>query len=65
MSKKLNCWEFVNCGREKNGIMVPILAECEDVSNMKLDGLNDGVGAGRSCWMNQKSDCVMRKPGQI
>lgn len=61
MPKKLNCWEFVNCGREKNGIMVPILGECEVVSDMKHDGLNNGLGAGRACWMTHKSNCVMKK----
>jgi len=51
MSQKLNCWEFKNCGREKNGLMVPILGECAVYSYMKFDGLNEGQAAGRACWM--------------
>ena len=31
--------------------MAPILGECPISSYMKFDGLNEGVGAGRSCWM--------------
>jgi len=65
MSKKLNCWEYVNCGREKNGIMVPILGECKVISEMKYDGLNSGVGAGRACWMTLNKNCVMQKTKQI
>jgi len=65
MTKKLNCWEFVNCGREKNGLMVPILGECEVVSNMKYDGLNGGVGAGRACWLTHRNNCVMNKTKQL
>jgi len=51
MTQKLNCWEFKNCGREKDGLMVPILGECAVCSYMKFDGLNEGQGAGRACWM--------------
>lgn len=65
MSKKLNCWEFVNCGREKNGLMVPLLGECKVVKNMKHDGLNGGISSGRACWMTQKNDCVMKQSGQF
>ncbi len=65
MSKKLNCWEYMNCGREKNGIMVPILGECKVYSDMKYDGLNNGVGAGRACWMSSNNNCIMRQHSQL
>ena len=59
MSKKLNCWEYFNCGREKGGLMVPILGECSVASEMKYDGMNDGQAAGRACWMVHKgSGCT-------
>ncbi len=57
MTKAMNCWEFRNCGREKGGLMVPILGECPVASLLKFDGLNDGVGAGRACWMVGDSEC--------
>ena len=60
MGKKLNCWEFNNCGREKDGVMVPILGECRISSMLKYDGLNDGVGAGRACWMVKNLKCTNR-----
>ncbi len=31
--------------------MVPLLGECPVPSQMRFDGLNDGQGAGRACWM--------------
>lgn len=65
MSKKLNCWEYVNCGREKNGLMVPVLGECKVYSDMKHDGLNNGIGAGRACWMTHNKSCILIKSGQI
>ena len=51
MSQKLNCWEFKKCGREKGGLMVDILGECPVATAMKYDGQNDGIAAGRACWM--------------
>lgn len=36
--------------------MAPILGECPISTYMKFDGLNDGLGAGRSCWMAPHSD---------
>jgi hypothetical protein len=60
MTKKLNCWEYKNCGREKGGLMTPILGECPVPSFMKYDGLNGGLGAGRSCWMVPHSLCASR-----
>lgn len=64
MSKKLNCWEFHNCGREKNGIMVPLLGECPVSSKMKFDGHNGGVAAGRACWMVASQTCLKNKTGK-
>jgi len=54
---KLNCWEYKNCGREKGGLLVAALGECPVSSAMKYDGLNDGIGAGRACWMVEDSGC--------
>ena len=58
--RKLNCWEFMNCGREKGGLMVGLLGECPVSTTMKYDGLNNGRGAGRACWMVGASGCTGR-----
>lgn len=60
MPRKLNCWEFHNCGREKGGLMVSILGECPVSISMKHDGQNEGVGGGRVCWMVAGSACSMK-----
>lgn len=57
MTRKLNCWQFKNCGREKGGLMADALGECQVPSAMKYDGMNDGVGAGRACWMISGTGC--------
>lgn len=50
MSRKLNCWEFKNCGRGRGGIMIDTLGTCPIAEAMQCDGLNGGIAAGRVCW---------------
>jgi hypothetical protein len=57
MTRKLNCWEFRKCGREKGGLMADVLGECPVSTVMKYDGLNDGIGAGRACWIANDFRC--------
>lgn len=51
MSRKLNCWEFRNCGMEPGGIFSEIYGVCPIARTMKYDGVNGGLGAGRACWV--------------
>jgi hypothetical protein len=55
--RRLNCWEFRNCGREHGGLMVDVLGECPVANAMKFDGHNGGVAAGRACWIIPNSGC--------
>jgi hypothetical protein len=55
--RRLNCWEYRNCGREKGGLMVALLGECPVAAAMKYDGHNGGIAAGRSCWLVPESEC--------
>lgn len=50
MCKKLNCWEFNNCGREPGGIMAEVHGVCPIAQAFKFDGINEGQAAGRVCW---------------
>ena len=50
MSRKLNCWEYRNCGMEPGGIFSEIYGTCPVPTMMKYDGANGGRGAGRVCW---------------
>jgi len=50
ISRKVNCWEFMNCGREIGGGKVDALGVCPTVLEMSADGLNRGTAGGRICW---------------
>jgi serine/threonine protein kinase len=49
-SKKLNCWEYKECGREPGGIKADELGVCPAASDHSFDGINTGKCAGRFCW---------------
>lgn len=65
MSKKINCWEFFNCGREKGGLLTSILGECPVSSVGKLDGVNQGVNGGRACWLVPNSSCAIKETNNL
>lgn len=48
--KKVNCWEFKKCGREKGGDRVSELGICPSAEMARADGLHDGQNGGRVCW---------------
>jgi hypothetical protein len=57
MKKKINCWEFTNCGRELNGAKVEELRVCPAATETRLDGTHGGKNAGRACWVVAGSMC--------
>lgn len=46
----VNCWEFMNCGRERGGAKIGELGLCPVAEAESLDGLNGGTNGGRACW---------------
>ncbi len=54
---KLNCWEFMKCGREPLGKNVKELGICQAATFEKLDGANGGTNAGRACWLVAGTFC--------
>ncbi|MBT4484352.1 MAG: hypothetical protein HOC71_11830 [Candidatus Latescibacteria bacterium] len=50
MYRGKNCWEFMNCGRQPDGINVQELGVCSATQDTSCDGLNGGKNAGRICW---------------
>lgn len=54
MEKKLNCWEFMGCG--KKGI-------CPVTLEKSLDTVHGGVNAGRACWAVTGSLCGDSRQG--
>ena len=63
MSRKLNCWEYKNCGREKGGLMVGVLGECPVATAMQHDGSNGGRAAGRVCWTVRNCSSRLARAG--
>ena len=47
---RMNCWEFEECGREPGGKNSEELGVCPAPIEKKVDGINRGKNAGRSCW---------------
>ncbi len=50
MTRKMNCWEFVKCGRELGGKKAKELGVCPAATSPHADGLNGGINGGRICW---------------
>lgn len=47
---KLNCWQYMKCGREPGGLKAKELGVCPAAADTKTDGLNGGKNGGRVCW---------------
>ena len=55
--KKLNCWEFNQCGREPGGSRMHELGACPASTEKRLDGIHGGRNAGRACWVVGSTLC--------
>ena len=47
---RLNCWEFMKCGRQPGGEKVDRLGVCPASIESRTDGMNSGKMGGRACW---------------
>ncbi len=56
-NRKLNCWEFKKCGREIGGDNAFELGVCPAATDVMLYGVNNGVNAGRACWVINGTMC--------
>ena len=48
--ERLNCWEYMKCGRQLEGDEVAELGICPAATDTSYDGINFGKNAGRFCW---------------
>ncbi|HEX8949509.1 MAG TPA: hypothetical protein VF790_11135 [Dissulfurispiraceae bacterium] len=48
--RRMNCWEFMKCGREIGGARAEDLGVCAAAVCPHADGINRGVNGGRICW---------------
>ncbi|MBA7513093.1 hypothetical protein ES705_05103 [subsurface metagenome] len=63
MSPKKNCWEYMNCGRERNGKNIEKFGICPAYVDDFHNGLNRGANAGRICWAISGTLCRERISG--
>ena len=47
---KINCWEYMKCGRQPGGSKVADSGVCAAAIDESYDGIHDGKNAGRICW---------------
>ena len=48
--KRVNCWEYKNCGRGPGGEKAAELGVCPAATSVAIDGLHGGDNGGRACW---------------
>jgi hypothetical protein len=56
MERRLNCWEYKNCGHGPNESKNNSKS-CPTVFETKLDGVHNGTKAGRACWVVAGTYC--------
>ena len=62
---KLNCWEVKKCGRELGGKNSASHGVCPASTESRLDGIHDGISAGRSCWVVSGTMCSGKPTGSF
>lgn len=63
--KKLNCWEFMQCGREKGGEKATELGVCPAATDMVLHQVHGGQNCGRACWVMEGTLCAATVQGHF
>jgi len=62
-SKKINCWEFMKCGRGPNETEGENCKICPAIRHSSLDGFNEGINSGRTCWLVAGTFCNSKVSG--
>jgi tRNA A-37 threonylcarbamoyl transferase component Bud32 len=63
--RKLNCWEFNECGRELEGHRAEELGVCPAASDASFHGINYGNNGGRICWAVAGTFCDGKVQGSF
>jgi tRNA A-37 threonylcarbamoyl transferase component Bud32 len=63
IEKRLNCWEYKQCGREQNGRKSAELGVCPAATDSSFDGINRGKNGGRICWAIAGTFCKGKLQG--
>jgi CRP-like cAMP-binding protein len=62
-TKKLNCWEYMNCQRQPGGAKADESGVCVAAMDSSYDGINAGKNAGRLCWAVAGTCCNGKTQG--
>ena len=54
---KLNCWEYMKCGRGPKGAKAKKLGVCPAAAEKRLDKVHGGINSGRACWIVAGTYC--------
>ncbi len=54
---KVNCWEYKKCGRQPGGRKAAKDGVCPAAVQNALNTFNNGINAGRSCWLVAGTFC--------
>ena len=54
MSEKKNCWDIMECTKD----------DCPAKFEEKLNGIHDGINAGRACWVVAGTRCKGKVQGE-
>jgi hypothetical protein len=65
VEKKLNYWEYWECGRETNGKNASNFGVCPSVVEDNWHDTNNGKNDGRYCWKIAGTMCVGTVKGLI
>ncbi len=63
--ERLNCWEFMKCGREPGGAQIAHLGVCPAAADISFDGIHLGKNAGRICWAVAGTFCGGKVQGSF
>lgn len=59
---RMNCWEFMQCGREAGGTGTNVTDACPASTQTSLHSIHGGTNAGRACWTVDGTLCCNRGP---
>lgn len=59
----VNCWEYMQCGRETGGLRADELGVCPASTDRRLDGVHGGKNGGRACWAVAGSFAKRKRSG--
>jgi CRP-like cAMP-binding protein len=60
---RINCWEYMKCGREPGGGKIAELGVCPAAADESFDGINSGRCGGRFCWAVAGTFCGGKAQG--